>query len=1142
MCNLGTYEDWVELYNTTAAPINLTNYYLSNKKTNITKWQLGNVTIPANGFLRIWASGSNVNVGPNLHTNFSLTQCKFDNIIFSSPTAVVIDSLTIRPAQVGHSRGRTTDGAATWSVFLNPTPNASNTGAKPNYAATPVMSVAPGFYAGPQLVTITCSTPSTTIRYTTNGKTPTAASTLYAGPVNIATTKVLRAVAISSAPGVPSSFIESNTYFINSPHTVSVVSIFGDSTADLMAGTQFYPQTGIQYFDSSGTFRTEGYGATNKHGNDSWSYPQRGIDFVSYDQYGYSDVLKHRFFNTKSRTDFQHIILKAAANDNYPFECPAAGSPSAWGDPTLFDGAHIRDAYVQTVAQKANMHLDIRTWAPCVMYVNGTYWGVYDLREKVDDKDYTKYYDNTTSDSLQFIKNWGGVWAAYGGTQALNDWTTMKNYITTNSMAVAANYNHVDSLFSIKSFVDYILINSYCVTSDWLNWNSEWWRGTNTSSTKKKWRYALWDLDATFHHYINYTGIPNNNANASPCDPQGLTPSPPDYGGNIDILNALMNNPTFKQYYVMRYFDLVNTGLSCTRMTQILDSMILQIAPEMPGQVTRWGGSVPAWQQNVQDLRNFILQRCDSIVHQFDSCYNTTGPYLIKVNVDPPNSGTVDFNSMHLTSFLWSGVYPGSMSISLAEHAKPGFCFSHWSLKNNIPLPSNLDSAITVMLLNTDSIVAHFDSCHFTPPNVVVKVNVVPPGAGTVDFNAVHLTSFVWSGSYAPGTTVTLAQIPNPNFCFSHWSLQNNTALPSNLDSLISVNLVNPDSIVAHYDSCYPAVLNIVKVNVVPPGAGTVQFNAFHLTSFVWSATYPVGSTVTLAQIPNANYCFTNWTLKNNTPLPSNLDSLISVNLINPDSIVAHYIVSPKPTILPINPKICDGDSVQLTVSTALSYSWSPASNLSCANCPNPYAHPSSTTIYTVTVLNTAPNCMNKNTQLVTVIPNAAASFADTIVSGTSIPALVHFGSTSTQSSSYLWNFGSGFNVSGINPSYTYSVAGTYPVSLIAINSSGCNDTITRSIVIRDTAGVIIPNVFTPNGDGVNDYFQPIFHNVKDFACTIFDRWGKVIYDFSGVNDKWGGQTQQGGAVPDGTYYYIVKAKDNNDKDYNLKGFLQLVR
>lgn len=707
--NFGNFEDWIELYNPTSSSINLSGYYLSDAVNKPNKWVFGSgVSIPANGFLRIWASGRNINTGANLHTNFKLTQTKPEVIVLRDPSLNIVDSIVLRPTQVGHSYGRTTDGSPTWSVFDNPTPNASNNTSIPkSYCPRPVMNYTAGFY--PSAINVAISVPSGyTVRYTTDGSTPTTGSALYSSPINISSTTVLRARAFSSNPNELPSFVESNTYFINASHTVAVVSLFGDQLASLMAGNGgIEPETGLEYFDVNHIFKTESYGTTDKHGNDSWFYPQRGIDFVSRDQYGYNYAVRSKLFPNKSRKEFQRIILKAAANDNYPFECPAAGNPYALGNPSLLDGAHIRDAFCHTLSQKAKLHVDERTWSPCVMYVNGQYWGVYEIREKVDDIDYTDYYHKAdVRDSLQMLKTWGGTWAEYGGSQALTDWNNLKNFILTNNMAVPANYNYVDNLYDVKSLADYVILNSLAVASDWLNWNTIWWRGINASSKKKKWRYALWDNDATFKHYINYTGIPNVDANADPCDPQTL--NDPGGQGHIPILNALLQNPNFKQYYVMRYFDLLNSGLSCQRMVDVLDSMINQIAPEMPQHINRWGGTYSAWYSNYQALRNFILQRCGSVLNGFSSCYNTTGPFKIKVNVSPPNSGMVQINSLLLSSFVWSGNYPGNLNIILKAIPNSGYCFDHWQLVSHTPSPNTSNDSIIVNLNTTDSIVAVF--------------------------------------------------------------------------------------------------------------------------------------------------------------------------------------------------------------------------------------------------------------------------------------------------------------------------------------------------------------------------------------------------------------------------------------------------
>lgn len=1029
--NFAQYEDWVELYNAGTAAVNLNGYHLSDKKSNVAKWTFGNINIAAGAFMRIWCSGRNVITG-TLHTNFRLTQCKAEAIVFADAANNILDSLTLRRTQVGHSRGRTTNGAATWSVFLNPTPNASNNTATAyqEYATTPAMNQASGFYPGAISVSLSSPDPNVTIRYTLNGSTPTGTSATYSSPINISATTVLRAKAFSSTANIPASFTESNTYFIRLPHTVNVMSVFGDNIMTLMGGTQISPQCGAEYFDSSGTFKTEGYGTANKHGNDSWFYAQRGIDFICHDEYGYSHALQHRIFNMKTRKEFQRVIIKAAANDNYPFE----GQPNN-NFPGEYGGAHIRDQYVHTVSQKAKLHLDERTWAPMILYVNGQYWGVYDIREKVDDKDFVDYYHDTKEDSLQMLKTWGTTWSEYGGAQAQTDWNNLVNFVNSNNMTVAANYNYVDGVYSIKSLADYVIINSYCVTSDWLNWNTAWWRGLNVKADKKKWRYIMWDEDATFNHYINYTGIPNTDPNADPCDPESL--GDPGGEGHIPILNALMTNSTFKQYYVMRYFDLLNGPLSCARMLAIYDSMINIITPEMPEQITRWGGTLAQWQQNVSDLRNFIQVRCDTLTKLFNGCYNVTGPYNIKVNVDPPGSGTVDVNSLKLTSFVWQGVYPGNLPVSLLGTPNTDYCFSNWTFKNHTPSPNSNSPTVSISLNQTDSIVAHFV---YNPVPTISPINPQICAGQTVALTASQGQNFTWSPAAGLSCTTCSSTIASPTVTTIYTVTSTNATGCTNM--------------------------NTVVVMIAPP---------------------------------------------------------------------------PAPLISPTSVQICPGESVTLTGSNGSNYNWSPPTGLSCTSCSTTVATPLSSTTYTLTS-NPTVGCSSTNTVNILVAPAAIADFTTATTTGQSLPANIQFASTSTLSTGCAWDFGSGFTSGSCNASMTYTAAGTYTVTLIASGQNGCNDTITKLLVISDTAGLVMPTVFTPNGDGINDYFQPIAQNVGQFSCIIYDRWGRIVYEFKSTSDKWAGQTEGGGNCPDGTYYYIMEAKDDNGKEYRDKGFITLSR
>lgn len=676
----GEREDWVELYNAGAAAVDLTGYYLSDNDNNPQKWQIpaGSGSIPPGGFKMVYCSGRGVVSGSELHPNFNLAQTSNEWFILTSPANVTVDFVQFsQMTKQNHSIGRQTNGAATWRLFLTPTPNAANTGGINFYTPTPVFSIAPGFYTSTQNVAITCPMAGAAIRYTTDGSEPTTTSTLYSGPVSISATQVLRAKAFSTDQP---SFTMSGTYFMNVNHTVPVVSIAGagsNSVATLLNGSQIEPQGFFELWEADKTFADKGEGQFNKHGNDSWAYPQRGFDFIMRDQYGYNHELEHQIFPTENRDKFQRLILKAAASDNYPFET---------------GGAHIRDAFVHTLSQRADLKLDERTWRPCVVYLNGQYWGVYEIREKIDDADYTKHYYNQDKFNLQYLKTWGATWEEYGAPNALSSWNALRNYINTNNMGVAANFAYVDSQLNWESLVDYFVINSYIVSQDWLNWNTGWWRGMDPNGDKKKWRYILWDMDACFGHYINFTNIPDPSANADPCNVENL-PNPGGQG-HTNIIQKLINeNPVVEQYYISRYIDLVNTDFSCPSMNALLDSMVNQLAPEMAMHCSRWGGSVAGWQANVQAMRTFINQRCTALNQGMTDCYQVTGPNAIVVNVSPANSGEVKVNSVWAPSYPWNANYFGGIQTNLIARPLTGYAFSHWEhTANTLTQPTTQDT------------------------------------------------------------------------------------------------------------------------------------------------------------------------------------------------------------------------------------------------------------------------------------------------------------------------------------------------------------------------------------------------------------------------------------------------------------------
>jgi gliding motility-associated-like protein len=727
--NTGNNSDWIELYNSGATAVNVGGWSLSDDPANPTKYYVpSGITIASNGFLRIWCSGkgSSANAVGHLHTNFKLTQCNGDWIILKNG-GTLVDSLKMKRTQATHSRGRKPDGSSTWNIFTSPTPNTSNTSTGYlAYAPTPVMNVVPGFYSGTKIVSLSV-TPSNnlTMYYTTNGAEPTTGSSMYVStPVSISATSVLRAYAVSSDPVILPSFMETNTYFINETinSQYGVVSISGGAPLDqLLGGTQNTPNTHFEYFEGQ-TLKTEGYGSANKHGNDSWAYQQRGIDIETYDEYGYNNAFKHQFFsdanmNPSPRTEFQHIMIKAAASDNY-------SSSNNTGKPSC----HMRDAFVQSYQFKSGLELDGRRNKHVIVFKNGAYWGIYELREAFEG-DYTDYYYDQPNDSIDNLAYWGSLQIRNGSDTG---WVNLYNFIMANSMTNVANYAYVESKLNFKSLVDYMVYNSYVVNSDFINWNSAWWRGRATQGDKKKWRYWSWDMDNVYDLGENFSGLPTTDMTSNPCDYTNAFQNAGPNMGHPDILDRLLTNPDFKAYYINRYADLINTALKCDKIMPHFQYFKTILTPEMPRQIAKWGGTMVEWNKNMDTLEAKINRRCMFIESAIVDCYNVTGPYDITVDVEPAGAGTVKLNSLNLNNYIWSGKYFGGVKMTFQQTVLDTalYEFDYWEFKNHIPSANRTDDSVTIQLATSDNVIAHYIE---KTKDVVFPTGFTPNGDGRND-------------------------------------------------------------------------------------------------------------------------------------------------------------------------------------------------------------------------------------------------------------------------------------------------------------------------------------------------------------------------------------------------------------------------
>jgi gliding motility-associated-like protein len=198
-----------------------------------------------------------------------------------------------------------------------------------------------------------------------------------------------------------------------------------------------------------------------------------------------------------------------------------------------------------------------------------------------------------------------------------------------------------------------------------------------------------------------------------------------------------------------------------------------------------------------------------------------------------------------------------------------------------------------------------------------------------------------------------------------------------------------------------------------------------------------------------------------------------------------------------------------------------------------------STGSYTILVTDAA-GCSTTQTTSVGQQIMIDAAFTASPTSGPK-PLPVTFTNSSTGALSYFWDLGNGSNSTSTNPSTVYSSTGTYNVTLYANGGGPCIDSAMMTIIVFEESIVAIPNVFTPNGDNKNDEFTIKSTGVSELNGTIFNRWGKKIYEWNGDADSGWNGTINGNTAQDGTYYYILKIKTTDGKEMEEKGYVQLL-
>lgn len=258
----------------------------------------------------------------------------------------------------------------------------------------------------------------------------------------------------------------------------------------------------------------------------------------------------------------------------------------------------------------------------------------------------------------------------------------------------------------------------------------------------------------------------------------------------------------------------------------------------------------------------------------------------------------------------------------------------------------------------------------------------------------------------------------------------------------------------------------------------------------------------------------------------------------------------PSAAIVVPSSTICTGQNIifsSITTNTPTSYNWtiSPATGVSFITGTNQSTVGitfSYQGVYSVSlsVANASGSFVATQSTTVSLSPRASFSASLTTAGFPNQLVLTNF---SSNASNYIWSYSETPSVDNTTDAvHNYSASGSYTVTLTALNSNGCSDTSSYSLYISDSSGVTLPNVFTPNGDDVNDVFKPIARGIKSMTVNIYSRNGNLVASWNTVNGHWDGRTTSGIACESGTYFCVVEATGFDGKDYKLKGFISLFK
>lgn len=680
----GDSEDWFELYNHSNMPVSLAGWSVTDDPMEPQMWQFPDITLDAGEYLLLWASDKDRAVsGQPLHTNFKISSSG-ETIYLFDQNGVLKHSLPVEGLRTGASVGLSrVDQAMVY--YDRPTPGQVNTDQEYAGIIQDVVEFSDeGGVTNASMVMLSGAGEGRVIRYTTDGSVPSHSSLLYQGAIPIAENTAIRAGVF--ADGFVPSVTQSRTFLVNVSHDIPVVTLevnpldFFDMEYGIYAwGTNYEaaaPHYGANFwqdwereihfgfYDTDGSLGVEFNTGVQIFGGYTRSFDQKALAFYARNRYG-ADSFKYPFFPELEYEKFDHLVLRASGND--------------WRR-TMF-----RDRAFTSLMEGSG--LDYQAGRAVATYLNGKYWGLYNLREKVNEDFISAKHDVKKRDVTILEAN---AEVVEGSNE---EYLALMDYISTADPSTAEFYTTVSEQVDIDNFIAYQTLQIFIANEDWPERNIKYWKAPTT-----KWRWILYDTDFGFGLYDRNVSK-NSFAYATAENASGGS-NPP---WSTLMLRRLLQNPEFQSKFISYFADQLNSRFLPENILAIITRLADEIRTEIPRQHERWGNPRWNWEEDVESLITYANSRPTYVWQHLRQHFALSPPVALSIEALDANAGSVQVNSIMVERENWTGQYFSEVPVTLTAIAKPGYRFVEWS-----GVSTTTDSTITLSMTEALSLTPVF--------------------------------------------------------------------------------------------------------------------------------------------------------------------------------------------------------------------------------------------------------------------------------------------------------------------------------------------------------------------------------------------------------------------------------------------------